>query len=165
MSEILTKEYLEKLQEALEKQDIGFIKEQVEELHYADITALAYELEEEEMSFLLCNLETEIASEVISELDEETRSNFFKKLSYQKLASYIDLMESDDAVDVLKEQDIQIREQIIATLHNREKARNIIHLLPYEQDTAGGLMAKEFIKATRDRLFGLCPIGCSPLRV
>ncbi|MDX1905376.1 MAG: magnesium transporter [Thermonemataceae bacterium] len=147
MSEILSKEYLEKLQEALEQQDISFIKEQVEDLHYADITALAYELEEEQMSFLLCNLETEKASEVISELDEETRTNFFKKLPYQKLASYIDLMESDDAVDVLKEQDIQIREQIIATLSNREKARNIIHLLPYEEDTAGGLMAKEFIKA------------------
>jgi magnesium transporter len=147
MSEILNKEYLEQLQEAIEGKDLHFIKENVEELHYADIAALIYELEKEEANYLLSQLNTELASEVLSELEEDTRKEYFKNLPYEKLAEYIDLMDSDDAVDVLKEQDIQVREQVIATLKDREKARNIIHLLPYEEGTAGGLMAKELIKA------------------
>ncbi len=147
MSEILNKEYLEQLQEAIDAKDLHFIKENVEELHYADIAALIYELEKEEANYLLSQLNTELASEVLSELEEDTRKEYFKNLPYEKLAEYIDLMDSDDAVDVLKEQDIQVREQVIATLKDREKARNIIHLLPYEEGTAGGLMAKELIKA------------------
>jgi magnesium transporter len=147
MSEILSKEYLQLVQEAFEHNNVAIIQEQVQELHYADIAALVYELEDDQADFLLRNLETEIASEVISELAEEVRNNFFKNLPYQKLAEYIDLMDSDDAVDILKEQPIQIREQVIATLKDREKAKDIIYLLPYDEDTAGGLMAKEIIKA------------------
>jgi magnesium transporter len=147
MSEILNKEYLEQVREAIETQNLHFIKENVEQLHYADIAALIYELEEHEANYLLSQLDTEIASEVLSEVDEEIRRKYFKNLPYEKLAEYIDLMDSDDAVDILKEQDIQVREQVIATLKDREKARNIIHLLPYEEGTAGGLMAKELIKA------------------
>lgn len=147
MSEILSKEYLLLVQEAFEQNNIAIIQEQVQELHYADIAALVYELEDEQADFLLRNLETEVASEVISELEEETRNHFFKNLPYQKLAEYIDLMDSDDAVDILKEQPIQIREQVIATLQDRDKAKDIIYLLPYDEDTAGGLMAKELIKA------------------
>jgi len=147
MSEILSKEYLSLVQESFESNDVSIIHEQVQELHYADIAALVYELEDEQATFLLKNLETEIASEVISELEDEVRNNFFKNLPYEKLAEYIDLMDSDDAVDILKEQSIQIREQVIATLTDREKAKDIIYLLPYDEDTAGGLMAKELIKA------------------
>jgi magnesium transporter len=147
MSEILSREYLQLVQEAFEHNNIAIIQEQVQELHYADIAALVYELEEEQADFLLKSLETEVASEVISELEEEVRNSFLKHLPYQKLAEYIDLMDSDDAVDILKEQPIQIREQVIATLKDRDKAKDIIYLLPYDEDTAGGLMAKELIKA------------------
>lgn len=147
MSEILNKEYLEHLQEAIEVQNLDFIKENVEELHYADIASLIEELEKEEANYLLSQLNTELASEVLSELDEDARKEYLKNLPYEKLAEYIDLMDSDDAVDVLKELGIQIRESVIAILKDREKARNIIHLLPYEDGTAGGLMAKELIKA------------------
>jgi magnesium transporter len=147
MSELLSKQYLEQVQEAIELQDTTFIKEHVELLHYTDIAALIHELEETQASFLLKNLDTELASEVISELEEEVRNNFFKNLDYEELAQYIDLMDSDDAVDILKEQPVQIREQVIATLKDRDKAKDIIYLLPYEENTAGGLMAKELIKA------------------
>jgi magnesium transporter len=144
----LSKELLEELQNAIENLDVAFIKSKIEEeLHPADIAALVYELQEEEAHFLLENLGVEVASEVLSELDEDIRKDFFKKLSYEKLAEYINLMDSDDAVDILKEMDIQVREEVIATLQDRQKARNIIHLLPYEEGTAGALMAKELIKA------------------
>ncbi|GAB4129165.1 MAG: magnesium transporter [Raineya sp.] len=147
MSETLNKEYLGQLQEAIAAQNTDFIKQHVEDLHYADIATLISELEKEEANYLLSQLDTEIASEVLSELDEETRKQYFKILPYEKLAEYIDLMDSDDAVDVLKELGIERRENVIAILKDREKARNIIHLLPYEEGTAGGLMAKELIKA------------------
>ena len=55
-------------------------------------------------------------------------------------------MDSDDAVDILNEQRVQAREEMIALLDNEEMAADIIDLLHYEEDCAGGLMAKELIK-------------------
>lgn len=144
---VLTKELLEELQIAIENSDSIFIKQRIEELHPADIATLIQELQEKEACFVLENLPVEVASEVLSELEQETRKGFLKNLPYTKLAEYINLMDSDDAVDILKEVDIQVREEVIATLQDRQKARNIIHLLPYEEGTAGALMAKELIKA------------------
>ena len=55
--------------------------------------------------------------------------------------------DSDDAVDLLNEQPIRVREEVIALLEDREQARFILDLLHYEEDVAGGLMQKELVKA------------------
>jgi magnesium transporter len=56
-------------------------------------------------------------------------------------------MDSDDAVDVLNQLVIKDREDVISHLHEKEKSAHILDLLRYEEDSAGGLMAKELIKA------------------
>src|SRR5690606_39905742 len=42
---------------------------------------------------------------------------------------------------------LQDREEIIGHRLDEEKARHILELLRYDEDSAGGLMAKELIKA------------------
>jgi magnesium transporter len=142
----LTKEYLQILIEAIENQDDAFIKESMEEVYPADISNLLYELDEDQSKYIIDLLDKEVSAEVISNLDPYIRVDFLKEFSSEEIAGFINFIESDDAADILNEQPSRTREEVIALLENREKARYIIDLLHYEEDTAGGLMAKELVK-------------------
>ena len=107
---------------------------------------MLYELNAEQSKYVLDLLDPEVGAEILSGLDSDIRTNFLKTFQSEEIAQYVNLMESDDAVDILNEQKVQTREEIISFLDNEEKAADIIDLLHYEEDSAGGLMAKEFIQ-------------------
>jgi len=92
-------------------------------------------------------LDVEISASVINDLDEDTRGRFLKHYSTEEITRFIDFLDSDDAVDIINELPVKLREEIIAGIENEEKAVHIIELMRYEEDCAGGLMAKELIKA------------------
>ncbi|WP_026997986.1 magnesium transporter [Flectobacillus major] len=142
----LTKEYLEKIQAAISQQDDTFIKLEMEELFPADITSILYELDGDESRYLVTLLDTKLAAEIIVNLDPNDRKKFLKNFSSQEIAEYVNLLDSDDAVDMLNEQPVNIREEVIAFLKDREQARFIIDLMHYDEDCAGGLMQKELVK-------------------
>lgn len=142
----VTKEYIEQIEEAIERQDAAFIVSSMGEMYPADITTVLYELNTEQSKYVLDLLDPEVGAEILSGLDSDIRTTFLKSFTTEEVARYVNLMESDDAVDILNEQKVQNREEIIAYLDNEEKAADIIDLLHYEEDSAGGLMAKEFIQ-------------------
>ena len=142
----LTKEYLEKIQAAISEQNNDLIRTEMEELFPADITNILYELEGEEAHYLVTLLDTKLAAEIIINLDPDDRKKFLKNFTSQQIAEYVDLLDSDDAVDVLNEQPVNVREEVIALVSDREQARFIIDLLHYDEDCAGGLMQKELVK-------------------
>lgn len=142
----LTKEYVERLDSAIEQEDEAFIKAEMEELYPADISSILYELDGPKTHYVLGLLEKEVGAEILSEFDTDTRRDFLRYFTSQELAAYVNVLDSDDAVDLLKEQPIQVREEVIALLPDREQARFILDLLPYDEDCAGGLMQKELVK-------------------
>jgi magnesium transporter len=142
----VTKEYVQQIEEAIEQMDSEFILSTMNEMYPADITTVLYELNTEQSKYVLDLLDPEVGAEILSGLDSDIRTNFLKSFTTSEIARYVNLMESDDAVDILNEQKVQNREEIISLLDNEEKAADIIDLLHYEEDSAGGLMAKEFIK-------------------
>lgn len=142
----LTKEYLEKIQAAISEQNNDLIRTEMEELFPADITNILYELEGEEAHYLVTLLDTKLAAEIIVNLDPDDRKKFLKNFTSQQIAEYVDLLDSDDAVDILNEQPVNVREEVIALVSDREQARFIIDLLHYDEDCAGGLMQKELVK-------------------
>ncbi|PIQ22463.1 MAG: magnesium transporter [Cytophagales bacterium CG18_big_fil_WC_8_21_14_2_50_42_9] len=142
----ITRDYIDQIEEAIEKKDTVFIVTSLEDLYPADITTVLYELNTEQSKYVLDLLDPEIGAEILSSLDTDIRTNFLKSFTSEEVAHYVNLMDSDDAVDMLNEQKVQSREEIISLIDNEEKAADIIDLLHYEEDTAGGLMAKEFIK-------------------
>lgn len=143
----LTKEYLEKIEAAIEAKDEKLLHIEMEEMYPADITELLYELDTEPAHYLFSLLATEIGAKILAEIDHDDRTRFLKDFTSEEIARYIEVFDSDDAVDLLKEQPIQVREEVIALLKDREQARFIIDLLPYDEDVAGGLMQKELVKA------------------
>ena len=142
----LTKEYLDHIQMAIEGRDATTLRADMDELFPADISGILYELEPDQAHFLLNLLDQSIGAEILANLDPGVRLDLLETFSSAELAPLVNVMDSDDAVDMLNEQPIRIREEVIALLEDREQARFILDLLHYDEDVAGGLMQKELIK-------------------
>ncbi|MFD1817132.1 magnesium transporter [Pseudarcicella hirudinis] len=142
----LTKEYIEKIQSAILEENHDLIKAEMEELYSADITSILYELSGEEAHYVVSLLDTKVTAEILSDLDSDERKKLLKNFSSAEIAEYINILDSDDAVDIINEQPVKIREEVIALLKDREQARFIIDLMHYDEDCAGGLMQKELVK-------------------
>jgi magnesium transporter len=152
----LSKEYLEKLQLAISEQDDQFIKNTLDDTNPADISTILLEFDTEESRYVLDVLENEVSAEVINDLDEDVRSKYLKEFNTTEIAAMLNELDSDDAVDIINELPLKDREEVIASLENKEKAKNILDLLRYEEDVAGGLMAKELIKANENWSINQC---------
>ncbi len=142
----LTKEFLEAIRIAIQNKLDVEIKTKTEDLFPADITNILIELTGEEAKYVLLLQDTKVAAEIISTLDTDDRKKFLKNFNSKEIATYINVIDSDDAVDILNEQPVRVREEVIALLKDREQARFIIDLMHYDEDCAGGLMQKELIK-------------------
>src|SRR5699024_5084079 len=139
----LTQEDLESLEASIRDKQAAFITSTLQEANSADISSLLNELDVDEAHYAISLLEKEVGVEQLADMDRVSQERLFKVYSSEEASSLVDLMDSDDAVDILNELPVLNREEIIAQLKNEERADHIIDLLRYDDDTAGGLMAKE----------------------
>jgi magnesium transporter len=147
----LTKEYLEEINTAVESNVEAKVLELIEGLHPADIAEILDEQNTEEAKAFYFILPEEIAAESLVELDEDTRERFLEIISSEDIAEkIIDNLESDDAADVIGELSEEKQDEVIAHIEDLEQASDIIDLLHYDEDSAGGLMAKELVKVKTD---------------
>lgn len=143
----LTKEYFENLQEAVARQDVAWIEVNVCELHEADIAAIIDELDTDEAVYVFRLLNEELQSDVIVELEEDVRERLLQTFSSKEIADQLENLDSDDAADLIAEMSAEKMEEIIGLISDSETADEIVDLLNYPEDTAGGMMQKEFMKA------------------
>lgn len=142
----LTKEFRDRFQLALDDRDDSFIRHILEDVKAADITSLLYEFNAEESKYVMDLLSIEIQAEIISDLDSDTRRNYLKVYKPSEIAIFLNHLDSDDIADILNELPIKTREEVISDLEP-ELRTQVTELLRYEENVAGGLMAKELIKA------------------
>jgi len=152
----LTKEYLERIQSAIDAGDDALLRAEMEELFPADISGILDELESESAHYLLSLLDKSVGAEILANLDPAERTNLLKLFTSEELAPFINQMDSDDAVDLLNEQPIQVREEVMGLLEDREQARFILDLLHYEDGVAGSLVQKELIKINVNLTVNAC---------
>ncbi len=143
----LTKEYLQALQNAVVGRDEKFIISSLAEANHADVADVLEEFDADDSRYILNLLDESVSAEVINGLEKDVRVKFLKTFVPEEIARYISHLDSDDAVDILSELPLKVREETIPHLSDEEKTRHIIDLLRYDEDCAGGLMAKELIKA------------------
>ena len=143
----LTQEYIDQLKEAIADANEQFVKGRVEELLPQDVASVLYELEIEEAKYIFALFDSKEQADIISELDEGYRIEFLEEFSTDEIAEYIKHIDTDDAADILNEQ--EDAEAIIELIEDKdeEKAKDIKDLLHYDEDSAGGLMQKELIRA------------------
>lgn len=143
----LTRQFIEELQKLIEKKEESAIREILNDLHPADIAEIYAELDLEEAQYLYFLMDDDTAADVITELEEDDRRKFLESLPSEVIAKrYIDKMDSDDAADILAELDDDRQREVLSHIDDVETAGDIVDLLHYDENTAGGLMAKELIK-------------------
>ena len=143
----LSKISLERIQENVhQKRDEALLNE-VSQLHPADIAEVLDRLELDEARYMFDLLDQDVAAEVITELPEDRREDLLALFSGKEIAEdVIEQLDSDDAADVIGDLPDDMREEVLAHLDEGELKSEITELLTYDENTAGGLMAKELVK-------------------
>jgi magnesium transporter len=143
----LTKDFIGELNERIENKDQKSIIAMITDCHPADIAEILDELEFENTCFLFELLEDNIAADVLVELEDDLREELLKIHSPKEIAEeFVDNMDSDDAADIISELPENKKQEVLSHLEDQDLASDIVDLLNYDEDTAGGLMAKELIK-------------------
>ena len=140
-----TEEYLDHLSDIIKADNKEEARAELASLHPADIAELFGHLEVDEAEYLFKLLDEEKAADVLMELDEDDRLKLLNAMPVEEIAKQIDHLDTDDAVDLIQQLDQEEREEILSHIDDVEQAGDIIDLLKYDEDTAGGLMGTEMI--------------------
>lgn len=147
----LDKEQLSLIQEACENKDSKHLLSLLEGVHPEDIAYIFYDISLEEAQFIIEILPDEISVEVAEALDDDILARFFKGYKPREIAQkFISLLDSDDAVDMINVLPTQKANEVLSHIEDKKFAGQIISLLHYPEDSAGGLMAKELIKVKEE---------------
>ncbi len=147
----LTDQDIERIEAIIEEGNVEAAKAEFYDLHPADIAELfqSLSLKEAEWAFNLID-DKEKKADVLMELDEEDRKKLLEGMDPEQIGHYIDVLDTDDAVDLIQELDEEDREEVIQNIEDMEQAGDIVDLLQYDEDTAGGLMGTEYIKVNEN---------------
>lgn len=138
---------MELLRENIRRNDEDSILHQIGELYPADLAEIFNEISPLESLYLYQLLDEEKAADVVAEMDEDVREKFLRHLSPKEIAeTFLENLDSDDAADILLELPELRQRQILSEIEDMDVARDIVDLLQYDEDSAGGLMAKELVK-------------------
>jgi magnesium transporter len=155
----LTRELIDEIREAIANNKIEKVREMFANMHPVDVAEIYDELNIDEAKYVHLLLPPELGSEVISELDEEVRDRFLKVLPGHIIADkVIKNIESDDAADIIADLPEEKQADVLSNIKNVKQASDIIDLLNYEEDTAGGLMAKELVVVNKNLTIRECLI-------
>jgi magnesium transporter len=142
----LTDELIEKVEVLVEDQNDKELKLLLNEFHYADIAEILDELDVDDAVYVIKLLDSGLTSDILMELDEGNRENILKNLSAKEIAEEVEELDTDDAADIIAELPEERQAEVISKIEDKEHRDEITELLTYEDDTAGGLMAKELVK-------------------
>jgi magnesium transporter len=146
----INKEFITNLEQLIAAGNNRELPALFEEMHPADIAEILEELNFDNALFIIKLLDAEKTSEILTELDDDTREKVLKGLSSEEIAKEIDELNSDDAADIIGELSEKQKEEVISQIEDVEHAKDIVDLLRYDEDTAGGLMGKELIKVNEN---------------
>ncbi len=146
-----THEDIERIQDLIDQGNQEAIIQEINDLHPADIAELFQDLNLKQAEWFFEHIpDKEKKADVLMELDEEDRKKLLEGMDNDQIGHFIDLLDTDDAVDLIQELDEEDREEVIQNIEDVEQAGDIVDLLQYDEDTAGGLMGTEFISVNEN---------------
>ncbi|WP_103069741.1 magnesium transporter [Aquimarina sediminis] len=142
----VSNEFIQQIKHLIKSEGDTSLQDMLSEIHFADVAEIISELNLSEATYLIKLLDSEKTSEALMELEEDFRERILENLSVKEIAEELEEMDSDDAADVVAELPNDRAEKVIAEIEDEKRAEEIKELLSYDEDTAGGLMAKELVK-------------------
>jgi len=146
----ISKELILELEQLIEQKNDTQLELLLNDLHHADIAEILDELDFEEATYIFKVLDSEKTAEILLELEDDLRENILSRLSPKEIAEELDELETNDAADIIAELSQSKKEEVISELQDVEHAKDIVDLLRYKEDTAGGIMHKELVKVNEN---------------
>ena len=146
--------------EVLDWADVGYLatdaatvqlkssSDKLARLHPVEIARLAEALSYHHGSEVVEALDDETAAETLEEMPAETQARILSDMDQERAADILEWMSPDEAADVLGDLPEEKAEELLGLMEHDEQA-DVAELLPYEDDTAGGLMTTEFVTLPR----------------
>ena len=135
-----TKELVNSL---LKETDLNKIRKLVEDIHPVDFLEILEDFEDEFYA-IIEKLPDDYLVEIINEAEIKDKLEILNKIPEEKKDIIIPDISSDELVDMLEEADEEQKQDIFEHLDEEDKS-DIKELLEYASDTAGGIMATEFL--------------------
>ncbi len=122
-------------------------------LHPVEIARLAEAFSYHHGTEIVEALDDETAAETLEEMPAEHQARILGDMDEERAADILEWMSPDEAADVLGDLPEEKAEELLGLMESKEQA-DVAELLPYEDDTAGGLMTTEFVTLPRDLTVG-----------
>ncbi|PWT81323.1 MAG: magnesium transporter MgtE [Acidobacteria bacterium] len=122
-------------------------------LHPVEIARLAEALSYHHGSEVVESLDDETAAETLEEMPAEQQARILGDMDEERAADILEWMSPDEAADVLGDLPEEKAEELLGLMEGEEQA-DVAELLPYADDTAGGLMTTEFVTLPRELTVG-----------
>lgn len=151
--------------EVLDWADVGYLatdaatvqlkssSDKLSRLHPVEIARLAEALSYHHGSEVVESLDDETAAETLEEMPAERQARILGDMDQERAADILEWMSPDEAADVLGDLPEEKAEELLGLMEDEEQA-DVAELLPYEDDTAGGLMTTEFVTLPRSLTVG-----------
>ncbi len=146
----LSDELIQKIEVLIQQKNDKELNLTLEDVHPADIAEIISELDLDEATYIIKLLDSVKTAEALMELEEGVRERILENLSAKEIAEELEEMDTDDAADIISELSEERQQKVIAQIIDEEHADNIVELLRYDEDSAGGLMAKELVKVNEN---------------
>ncbi|TDE31409.1 MULTISPECIES: magnesium transporter [Flavobacterium] len=146
----ISKELIQELEQLIQSKDDQQLGVLLNDMHHADIAEILDELDFNEATYIFKVLDSEKTAEILLELEDDLRENILSRLSPKEIAEELDELETNDAADIIAELSKDLKAEVISELQDVEHAKDIVDLLRYDEDTAGGIMHKELVKVNEN---------------
>ena len=146
----ISKELLVQVEQLIQNKNDNELEILLNDLHHADIAEIFEELDTEQATYIFKILDSEKTAEILLELEDDLREKILHNLSAKEIAEELDEMDTDDAADIISELSQSKKEEVISELEDLEHAKDIVDLLRYDEDEAGGLMGKELVQVNEN---------------
>ncbi len=143
------REIVENLTYLIDVKDEPMIRNLIVGVHSADLAEILHYLNAENRHYIFSLLDAEVASEVLVEMDTGFRDRILDELNEERISEIVDEMDSDDAADVVSDLPVAVANKVLESI-DREDSKEVIELMTHEEDTAGGIMAKEFVAVNEE---------------
>ena len=146
----LSENFIQEIIDLINNNDDKKLSNSFVEIHHADIAEILEELDFTNATYIIKLLDSEKTSDVLMELDDDYREKILKNLSAKEIAEEVEELDTDDATDIISELPEDRQEKVISKIEDKDHKADIKELLKYDEDSAGGLMAKELVKVNEN---------------
>ena len=141
---IISKKMIKDVKASIKEKQSQFLLKLIDEMRPADLADLIEHLDSEERIYLFEMLEPEGAGDVLMEIEPPVQESILSDLDNEAITEIVQELESDEAADLVGDLPEDRAKEIIETLDS-EVSDELEKLLPYNEETAGGIMALEYV--------------------